>query len=302
MSSIRIHGRPEVFSCNLTTSILNVLMQNTFPIETVCGGRAVCGRDLIRVRSGAEFLSPRRERETRRLAELAREGEPSGPGHAAGLPDIRQGGRRNRGNSPLPCHAGGLISPFAVLYLTRMWRSLARKVILFSIPVLLAACGDQSLFMSLKNDTSDLSINSISDGQIVTSGKSVPLLIAAENTGKSRDVEIEVTLSSAAGQSMWHNRASAAVNEQIPIALPPDLAVGMYKLDLVLYSSGEVAQKKSASFFVAGDGWKITGIKSFPPSSRQRQPSCSRPSCRRRPARMPTSAGPGRARSLPRAR
>jgi hypothetical protein len=39
----------------------------------------------------------------------------------------------------------------------------------------------------------------------------------------------------------------------------------MYKLDLVLYSSGEVAQKKSASFFVAGDGWKITGIKSFPP-------------------------------------
>ncbi|MGA2480320.1 MAG: 2Fe-2S iron-sulfur cluster-binding protein [Spirochaetia bacterium] len=79
MSSIRIHGRSEVFSCNLTTSILNVLMRNAFPIETVCGGRAVCGRDLIRIRSGAEFLSPRRERETRRLAELAREGEPSGP-------------------------------------------------------------------------------------------------------------------------------------------------------------------------------------------------------------------------------
>jgi hypothetical protein len=136
---------------------------------------------------------------------------------------------------------------------------------LLLFPALLAACGDQSLFMSLRNDTSDLSITSISDGQVITSGKPVPLLIAADNTGKTRDVEIEVTLSSAAGQNVWHNRSSATVNEQIPISLPPDLAVGMYKLDLVLYSSGEVAQKKSASFFVAGDGWKITGIKSFPP-------------------------------------
>jgi hypothetical protein len=146
-----------------------------------------------------------------------------------------------------------------------MWRSLARKVILFSLPALLAACGDQSLFMSLKNDTADLTITTISDGQIVTSGKPLPLMIAAEDTGKSRDVEVEVTLSSPSGQSVWHNRASAAVNEQAPISLPADLPVGMYRLDLVLYSSGVAAQKKTASFFVAGDGWKITGIKSFPP-------------------------------------
>jgi ferredoxin len=79
MASIRIHGRPEIFPCNLTTSILNVLLRNAFPIETICGGRAVCGKDLIRVHVGSEFLSPRHERETHRLAELAREGEPSGP-------------------------------------------------------------------------------------------------------------------------------------------------------------------------------------------------------------------------------
>jgi hypothetical protein len=136
---------------------------------------------------------------------------------------------------------------------------------LFSFPVLLAACGDQSLFMSLKNDATDLSINSISDGQIISSGKAIPLLVASDNTTKNRDLEIEVTLTSAAGQSVWHNRSSATVNEQIPITLPADLPVGLYRLDLVLYSSGEVAQKKSASFFVAGDSWKITGIKSFPP-------------------------------------
>jgi ferredoxin len=78
MPTIRIHGRPEVFECNLTTSVLNVLLRNRFPIQTLCGGRASCGRDLIRIREGAEYFSPRREMEIRRLASLARAGEPSG--------------------------------------------------------------------------------------------------------------------------------------------------------------------------------------------------------------------------------
>ena len=79
MPTIRVEGRAEGFETNLTTSILNVLLRNNFPIQTQCGGRAQCGRDLIRIRSGAQFLSPRREVETRRLAALAREGEPAGP-------------------------------------------------------------------------------------------------------------------------------------------------------------------------------------------------------------------------------
>jgi ferredoxin len=79
MASIRIYGRPEVFQTNITTSILNVLLKNQVPIETFCGGRASCGRDLIRIRSGAEYVSPRREMERRRLEALATEGEPSGP-------------------------------------------------------------------------------------------------------------------------------------------------------------------------------------------------------------------------------
>ncbi len=78
MPRIRIFGRPEVFECNLTTSVLNVLLRNRFPIHTECGGRASCGRDMIRIREGAQFFSPRRELEARRLAALAKAGEPSG--------------------------------------------------------------------------------------------------------------------------------------------------------------------------------------------------------------------------------
>ena len=78
MPSIRIYGRSEVFPCNLTTTILNTLMKNGYPIATVCGGRAACGKDVIRIREGLQFTSPRREMELRRLAALAGAGEPAG--------------------------------------------------------------------------------------------------------------------------------------------------------------------------------------------------------------------------------
>ena len=76
---IRIHGTSEVFEGNLTTSILNILLRNDFPIQTVCGGKAECGRDIIRVRSGEKHLSALKERETKILKELADRGYPSGP-------------------------------------------------------------------------------------------------------------------------------------------------------------------------------------------------------------------------------
>ncbi len=79
MPTIRIHGFGKAYQTNLTTSILNTLLKNGFPIQTVCGGRALCGRDLIRVLAGSGFLSPRREAEIRRLVDLARQGEPKGP-------------------------------------------------------------------------------------------------------------------------------------------------------------------------------------------------------------------------------
>jgi len=77
--TIRIRGTPYVFEGNLTTSILNILLRNGFPIETICGGKAQCGRDIIRITSGEKFLSARRDREARLLEQLALRGEPSGP-------------------------------------------------------------------------------------------------------------------------------------------------------------------------------------------------------------------------------
>ncbi len=143
--------------------------------------------------------------------------------------------------------------------------SLVRHALAVSLVVVLVSCGDQSLFMSSKADTADLQIVSVADGQVIGSAKTVPLLVSAQNTEKNRDLEIDVTLTASSGESIWHNRSAAVLNEQSPITLPTGLAAGLYRLDLVLYSSGEIVQKKSASFFIASDGWKITGIRSFPP-------------------------------------
>ena len=75
MATIRIHGRSESFAADISTSLLNILLRNRFPIDTVCGGRAICGRCLLRIRSGEAFLSPVREAEATRLAALK-----AGPG------------------------------------------------------------------------------------------------------------------------------------------------------------------------------------------------------------------------------
>ncbi|HTP59705.1 MAG TPA: hypothetical protein VMM82_12365 [Spirochaetia bacterium] len=76
---ISIYGTSHVFEGNLTTSILNILLRNDFPIQTICGGKAECGKDLIRVRNGLRFLSSQKDRESRILKELADRGHPTGP-------------------------------------------------------------------------------------------------------------------------------------------------------------------------------------------------------------------------------
>ena len=141
----------------------------------------------------------------------------------------------------------------------------AGRTLILPLLALLVSCGDQNLFMSPKTDAADLQITTAADGQIFANGKTIPLTITAQDTTKNRDAEIDVTLSSPAGESLWHSRTAAALNEQSPITLPPGLASAQYRLDLVLYSGGVVVQKKSVSFFVADEGWKITGIRSFPP-------------------------------------
>jgi adenylate cyclase len=67
---IQVQGRPEPLESSPAISILVQLQRHGVPIDTVCGGRALCGRCLIRVLRGARTINPAGERERLRLAAL----------------------------------------------------------------------------------------------------------------------------------------------------------------------------------------------------------------------------------------
>jgi adenylate cyclase len=64
---IQIKGRGQAISSSPAISILNLLQRNRVSIQTLCGGRAQCGRCLIRILSGAETMNKKNQREIIRL-------------------------------------------------------------------------------------------------------------------------------------------------------------------------------------------------------------------------------------------
>ena len=60
--------------------------------------------------------------------------------------------------------------------------------------------------MSLRREGSDIKVNTLPNGKVLTSGQPLPLNISAQDTEKLKDLEIEVTLTSSAGESAWHDR------------------------------------------------------------------------------------------------
>jgi adenylate cyclase len=72
---IHLKGRPEPLPASAAISILVQLQRAAVPIDTVCGGRALCGRCLIRVIRGAAVMNRPNERERLRLKALEAEPE-----------------------------------------------------------------------------------------------------------------------------------------------------------------------------------------------------------------------------------
>jgi ferredoxin len=78
MPRIRIANTGQSVDADLVTSILVTLQRNDVGIMTSCGGKARCGKCLIRVVQGAENLSKKTPAESARLASFG-----SGPGAAS---------------------------------------------------------------------------------------------------------------------------------------------------------------------------------------------------------------------------
>lgn len=66
---VHIANRSLTISVNPAYSLLNNFLMQQIPVQTLCGGKAGCGRCRFRVLKGAAHLSPVRPAETARLGE-----------------------------------------------------------------------------------------------------------------------------------------------------------------------------------------------------------------------------------------
>ena len=69
MPEIRIVNRGISVIVNPAFSLLNNYLMQSIPIQTLCGGKAACGRCRFRVLDGASGLSPVRPAEIARLGD-----------------------------------------------------------------------------------------------------------------------------------------------------------------------------------------------------------------------------------------
>ena len=67
MATISVKDTDYRIQSSAARSILIALQEAGVPIETQCGGRAICGRCAIRIIRGSKYLSQARQRETDRL-------------------------------------------------------------------------------------------------------------------------------------------------------------------------------------------------------------------------------------------
>lgn len=142
----------------------------------------------------------------------------------------------------------------------------APALLLAALLIVLASCGSDSLLLSMGRDTSDLQINSLADGQVVSASSPLALELTSRSGEAQKDLEMEVSLSSPEGRSVWKSQriASPVLNEELSLELP-DLPTGQYLLEITVFAGGEQIRRKSSTFFIAGEAYAITGIKSFPP-------------------------------------
>lgn len=67
--TVFIKNRSLVITVNPAFSLLNNCLMQNIPIQTLCGGKAACGRCRFRVLENAAHLSPVRPAEKARLGE-----------------------------------------------------------------------------------------------------------------------------------------------------------------------------------------------------------------------------------------
>ena len=136
-------------------------------------------------------------------------------------------------------------------------------LLLFALALL--SCGGDGLSLFPRSEASDLSIAGPADGAVYTSTQPLALQIGTSDPAGHPDLEVQVTLFSATGDSVWEQRlTSPAPNEDLGLQLP-EIPAGRYELEIVVRQNGEQVERHTATIFSVRERPRIAGIASFPP-------------------------------------
>ena len=69
MPKVHIKNREQTVEVDPAYNLLNNYLMQSIPIQTVCGGKAICGRCRYQLLQGAQGLNPIRPAEVARLGE-----------------------------------------------------------------------------------------------------------------------------------------------------------------------------------------------------------------------------------------
>ena len=70
MPKILVANNNRVIEVMMLRSILASLQINEIPIQTLCGGKALCGKCAVRVIQGAKSLTSKNQKEIQRLSAM----------------------------------------------------------------------------------------------------------------------------------------------------------------------------------------------------------------------------------------
>ncbi|OHD72503.1 MAG: hypothetical protein A2177_10905 [Spirochaetes bacterium RBG_13_68_11] len=144
-------------------------------------------------------------------------------------------------------------------------KRLAAFSLLLLLALVLLSCGGDGLSLFPRSEASDLSITGPEDGSVYTSTQPLALQIGTSDPAGHPNLEVQVTLFSATGDSVWEQRLTGpAPNEDLGLQLP-ELPAGRYELEIVVRQNGEQVERHTATIFSVRDRPRISGIASFPP-------------------------------------
>ncbi|HUX50454.1 MAG TPA: hypothetical protein VMW73_06630 [Spirochaetia bacterium] len=152
-----------------------------------------------------------------------------------------------------------------------MRKALYMGSLLAALTLILASCGSPSLLVPAMQEQNAVTINTLTNGSIVSTGAQIPIRLEYSDSykqGNKLPDSMQIHLLAADGTEIRTFAIGAdllATQDSFNISLP-ELPTGQYTLDLKVYQSGKMLQEKSVQFFHVQGTYSVTGISTYPSS------------------------------------